>query len=350
MKNNIYEFRKYASELSVLYLEDDEMVRTETEDVFKLLFKSVITAENGIIGLELYKEIMFDIVITDLSMPIMNGIALINKIKEINPEQKIIAISAHNESERLIKAIQAGVNTFLQKPIAADEIISTLHRVCMDAYAQKLEIELVNDLVEMKEFWKEKFTALDGANNVSFRKDVDDSIKIENISFSEQKDTVTKKYFEKDEDDGNENVLFLDDHCSELLEIFTEIPVLLFGIINSQEDNSEIIAKYFFKASSIFLYYTPYLDNIASSMSDLSSAIIDNKSAFLEILSMHDDSIIMLFDAVSKDIENYVQRFQVESLAMRNAHHIHEPTALSIKQIITLFKSDEVDYGELEFF
>lgn len=67
----------------------------------------------------------------------------------------------------------------------------------------------------------------------------------------------------------------------------------------------------------------------------------ENTDEFIELMTRDPQSILMLFDAVSSDIERYIERFSVESLAMKNIHHIHEPTALSIQQIITLFVPQE---------
>ena len=62
------------------------------------------------------------------------------------------------------------------------------------------------------------------------------------------------------------------------------------------------------------------------------------------------DNAIMLFDAVSLDMERYIERFSVESMAMKNIHHIHHPTSLSIQQIIGMISPENIDEGEMEFF
>jgi hypothetical protein len=69
---------------------------------------------------------------------------------------------------------------------------------------------------------------------------------------------------------------------------------------------------------------------------------------FVQILDSDSQNILMLFDAVSSDIERYVERFSVESLAMKNIHHIHEPTALSIQQIITIIVPPAEAEGDVD--
>ena len=90
------------------------------------------------------------------------------------------------------------------------------------------------------------------------------------------------------------------------------------------------------KTSSILLRYSPYLDSLSGSINELSIAISDYKTEFLELLKVDSDGVFRLFDAVSSDMERYIERFSVESMAMKNVHHIHEPTILSIRQIISL--------------
>ena len=98
------------------------------------------------------------------------------------------------------------------------------------------------------------------------------------------------------------------------------------------------------------MYYSPYLDLLAASLSELAATIENSQDSFVEIMRTNPQSVLMLFDAVSADMERYIERFAVESLAMKNAHHIHEPTALSVQQIITLLVPPSEEDGEMEFF
>ena len=80
MDINIVKLKKYASACSVLYVEDDEVIRTATASFLGRFFSDIVLAEDGEIGLEKYKEREFDIVITDINMPNMNGIEMIEAI------------------------------------------------------------------------------------------------------------------------------------------------------------------------------------------------------------------------------------------------------------------------------
>ena len=159
------ELVKYTKKLSVLYVEDDEALRKGTLSLFKVFFDDIDTACDGVDGLEKYNDKMYDLIITDINMPRMNGIDMVTKIKEINTEQKVVAISAHNESKILIDLIQAGVTSFLLKPMVQEEVINILYSICRDAYNQILNIELVHELNEKNEELQKKIKALESRNN-----------------------------------------------------------------------------------------------------------------------------------------------------------------------------------------
>jgi len=360
----IKDLHKFSHNLSVLYVEDDKDLREESTTLFKMLFKNIDTAEDGQIGLNKYNQNSYDLVISDVNMPNMNGIELCKKIKEINPEQKISIISAHDESSILIDLIKVGADGFILKPMHMDDLIAALYPVCRDAYAQIVNVELVNELNKKNALLEEQLKKLRASDNTIETKhqQIGKLIQEKNavLDKSETKETVKqaedtvdaavlKEYFQKDEDDGVENVVFLSDHCADLSEIFMEIPEIISTYVE-HPDSSDIskISSLLAKSSSILVYYSPYLDMLANSFSELAVALENNEETFINILRTEPQSILMLFDAVSADIERYIERFSVESLAMKNAHHIHEPTALSIQQIITLIVPSVEDEGDMD--
>jgi signal transduction histidine kinase len=109
--------------LSILYVEDNEFVRESTVDLLSLYFNHIDTAENGEEGLKAYDAYYethgehYDIVLTDINMPKMNGIKMIEHIRKRHERQNIIVISAYDDSENLIKLIDLEVNKFVPKPI-----------------------------------------------------------------------------------------------------------------------------------------------------------------------------------------------------------------------------------------
>jgi len=365
--HTIKDLHKYSQNLNVLYVEDDEKLREETTVLFKMLFKKIDTAEDGEDGLQKFNDDSYDLIISDVNMPNMNGIEMCKKIKEINPEQKVSIVSAHDESAILMDLIKAGADGFILKPMHMEELIVSLYPVCRDAYTQIMNIELVNELNEKNALLEAQIKKLrSSGNTIETKHQQLGELIQENHELIEQKEHKTEvkkeevevpqvdpasvdtevldEYFKEDEDEGVENVLFLPDHCADISEIFMEIPEIISTYAEDPNANEvHRISGLLAKASSILVYYSPYLDLLANSFSQLSVTLEENLDAFIEIMKVDAQSVLMLFDAVSADMERYVERFAVESLAMKNAHHIHEPTALSIQQIITLIVPPEAE-------
>ena len=95
----------YAKDVTILYVEDEDMVRDGYERTLKRIAKEVYIAKDGIEGLKLYKEKLPDIVISDIKMPRKNGIEMARDIKAINPEQIILFTTAHTESNYTLEAL-----------------------------------------------------------------------------------------------------------------------------------------------------------------------------------------------------------------------------------------------------
>ncbi|MGE4295605.1 MAG: response regulator [Campylobacterales bacterium] len=122
--------KRYTASLRILYVEDDQKLCDETAALLRLLFKEVKTAADGEAGLELFRfDGPFDLVLTDIYMPKMDGIELTRKIREIDEEQPIVVISAHEESHYLISLINLGVDHFVLKPVEISRMMEVLYKV-----------------------------------------------------------------------------------------------------------------------------------------------------------------------------------------------------------------------------
>ena len=99
--------KEILKNISILYVEDESDVREFTSKLLSSLLKNVFTAENGQDGLDLYKENIntIDLIVTDINMPKMNGIAMCEKIRELNKEIPIVVTSAHNDTDFLKKLL-----------------------------------------------------------------------------------------------------------------------------------------------------------------------------------------------------------------------------------------------------
>ncbi|DAB39260.1 MAG TPA: phosphohydrolase [Sulfuricurvum kujiense] len=136
-KEMIHQLSEYAQEMSVLYVEDEAMIRENTKLLLETIFPSVVTASSGIEGIKRFEEKTFDIVITDILMPEMNGVVMIRKMKEMRESQHFIVTSACEESSYLLELINLGVAQFLLKPIQSEQIVQILYEVVKNIYNER---------------------------------------------------------------------------------------------------------------------------------------------------------------------------------------------------------------------
>ena len=141
-KDKLDQTIEYAQGMSVLYVEDEALIREHNKVFLESIFSDVQTSSNGAEGLKLYEKKAFDIVITDIIMPEMNGVIMVRKIKELNSKQPIVITSASEESAHLLELINLGVAQFLLKPIKTEQIISILSEVVTNIYNQRKVDEL----------------------------------------------------------------------------------------------------------------------------------------------------------------------------------------------------------------
>ncbi|MDP8220324.1 MAG: response regulator [Candidatus Stygibacter frigidus] len=116
-------------DLKILFVEDDDLMRNTISNVLKKNAETVILASNGKEGLELFKQEKPDIVITDIMMPVMNGLEMIHEIRRLGSNVKIIVVSAYSEKENFLKSIALGINNFLIKPISYKNLLNILEEL-----------------------------------------------------------------------------------------------------------------------------------------------------------------------------------------------------------------------------
>ncbi|GFE60906.1 response regulator [Geobacter sp. AOG2] len=116
--------------VSVLYVEDEQSAREILCSVFesKYRFSRLDAAETGERGLALFKEHRHDIVITDISMPIMDGIEMAAAIKAINSETVIIFLTAHSGTSYLLDSIEPCVNNYVLKPVNYEKLFAVIDK------------------------------------------------------------------------------------------------------------------------------------------------------------------------------------------------------------------------------
>ncbi len=118
-----------AQNYRVLYAEDEASLQESVARYLKKFFADVDVAADGEEGLQLYKKKSYDLVITDILMPKLNGIEMLKKIKEIKSDQEVIVVSAYSDSSYFSEAIMLGVSGYILKPVNFSQMNEALSKV-----------------------------------------------------------------------------------------------------------------------------------------------------------------------------------------------------------------------------
>jgi len=114
---------------NILVVDDAAFMRMMIKDILtKNGYNVVGEAENGQQAVEKYAELNPDLVTMDITMPEMDGITALKKIKETSPDAKILMCSAMGQQAMVIDAIQAGAKDFIVKPFQADRVIEAIQK------------------------------------------------------------------------------------------------------------------------------------------------------------------------------------------------------------------------------
>ena len=118
---------------TLLYVEDDSLTQELVIRILRRKFPqiSLILAQDGQEGLDLCAECRPEIILTDIRMPVLDGIKMAKRIKEMNMDAQIIVLSASNETHNILEAIDIGINNYVLKPIQTEKLIRSIEQ-CLD--------------------------------------------------------------------------------------------------------------------------------------------------------------------------------------------------------------------------
>jgi len=129
----------------ILYVEDEQDIREFIGSLLKPLFKYVLLAANGEEGIKVFKDNsdIIDVVITDINMPKLNGLEMLEQIKQINPFLPMLITTAHNDTDFLHRAISVGVTGYINKPIDMRNLLEIIKKNILPIVEKKqLEIKV----------------------------------------------------------------------------------------------------------------------------------------------------------------------------------------------------------------
>ena len=144
--------KNICKDLTLLYVEDEDKIRNLLKSAIENEFKEIVTASNGDEGFKKFKKYQPDIVVSDILMPVCNGLDMAKNIREISKDVPIVLFSAFSEKEKLLSAIDIGIDKYLIKPVDVDELLSTIEEIA----SKKLSVDNIIKLSDNYEFNKTK--------------------------------------------------------------------------------------------------------------------------------------------------------------------------------------------------
>ncbi|WP_368030516.1 response regulator transcription factor [Arcobacter sp. s6] len=132
--------------LKILIVEDEKRLAQLLKEAIADYFFSVVIAKDGKEGLKKFKSFKPDIIITDIMMPLCDGLDMTIKIKESDNFIPIIVLSAHSDKEKLLKAIDVGISKYFIKPFDPDDVIEHINKIAPSLNKQK-QVLLKEDFI-----------------------------------------------------------------------------------------------------------------------------------------------------------------------------------------------------------
>ena len=323
MKTNFYkELQFYAKNLNILIVDDERDILEPIKDMLDSFFLNCDTATNGIEALELYEKNKYDIVLTDINMPKMDGIELSKKIKAINSKQCILVLSGYIDTF-VIDLIDIGINGLILKPYEHDKFIQLL---CKNA----------EDITIKKEFNRLLFKERNKPLNTIEKEVSLVSKKVEGERKLHIKKTTSN--FSIDSWIAIENdIKELNFNMAEIIDY-----IMLNGISNEYKDElSNLFNSYY---SNLLL--VDGLEEFASLFEDLSEFFDNLRLEDLEQKKLENfDTYLYIYDDLIEFFEVVFVKKQVEDI-----NYLTESLRSSIYQMKSSLKEEEIEEEELEFF
>jgi YesN/AraC family two-component response regulator len=137
MNNDLMKIVEETKKLKVMVLEDDPETNDLMSRTLQNFFAEVYSALDGETALELYNKYQPDIIFVDIILPGKDGLEIAREIREKNPKQMIVVVSASDDMGNISEAVKIGVNNFIRKPINTDKMIDVLKDIVTDIKKQK---------------------------------------------------------------------------------------------------------------------------------------------------------------------------------------------------------------------
>ncbi len=168
---------------NILVIEDDKKMRDGLVEILAEQGYQVDSAENGQAGLDKIKKKDFDVVLTDLIMPVMGGMDVLRETKRMKPKIHIILITAFATVESAVEAMKAGASDYITKPFKIDEVETKIRRVLAESEFDKHIQILDSDVIKAisNQIRKDAVKLLDKEGKLKFT-DIKNKLKIDDAT------------------------------------------------------------------------------------------------------------------------------------------------------------------------
>ncbi len=340
--NIIKELQTFAKDLSVLVVEDDKLLCQQIVDIVSLFFKEVHYAYNGSEGLESYKSTPTDLLITDITMPIMNGIVMSRLLKRINNDLPIMVISAHDSFDYMSDIIDLGIKQFVKKPFEEEDLLYRLLKICE-------EIVVINSQEEKIEQSEELLITKPQEFHININHIEQESLVVKTVKDEEKieiKPNIHQNLNIVDYKDHYESITR--DDIDEMTDLLLEMDSFVFLGMLQDTIESEYILE-FSQCISKFgntLTYYPVMAEVGGYMSTLGFKIKEN----VERLDERRDFLGLFFEAFIVDLHSLMEEAFLKKSGIPTFYN--KSIIIGVETILSeLSSAPEIDIvNEVEFF
>lgn len=158
----------YKKTINIMYIEDDTLATSKLKNILEKYYNKIIIASNGEDAFEKMKnEPKIDLIISDINMPKMDGLEFLEELRKDNPNMPFVFVTARDEPDKMLKAIQLDINNYVLKPINLQNLLSILDKIIDKLYKEYLTQEK-NSHIQLNTnlFWNKNNKTLISQNEV----------------------------------------------------------------------------------------------------------------------------------------------------------------------------------------
>jgi len=126
---------------NILIVDDDPRIQILLQQLLKAKGHEGFVAENGACAIEVVRKHAFDLIITDLRMPKMNGMDLLREVKALYPDLPVLMVTAYASDETTVESVKLGVFDYMDKPFKIDDLMSAIDRALSAPRGEKRAVD-----------------------------------------------------------------------------------------------------------------------------------------------------------------------------------------------------------------